>query len=597
MPRVFALTLATLGLFVPSAHAYIDVTPTLGRLLKEASQVVVLRVEKINHDKNAVIFSKAADLKGMLPAREIKQQFQGSSPRTFQRVFEGAEPGTLAVAFFAGRVCQVCVGTAWYECHAHTDGWWLLSREKAELSLAYHGSVEKLRRHIETILAGKETVITTVAHGGDGQGSFFEVVFKKSLQGRPVQRVRASLAMPDMVYLIGTDPRFFVGLGPVGKEEVPTLVQALTQGDRQRRIEAAGDLALLGPAAKEAAPALARLLKDDDTLVRIHAAEALAKIVAGHRPAIAVLGDALKDREPRVRQAAARALARIGPGARTATTALVEGLKYADDPVRLTFIEALGAIGDEKAVPALIETLQTSTLRLTAAEALGNIGPAARKAVPALVEGLSDKDRNFRWSCAVSLARIGGPGTGAAVRVFVETFKGGDERAYYNATLCLAALGPEAKAALPALAAKQGDELAAMARWSIEPDKKFPWQMGYTQDRDCDRWFFAAHVRIMGPRAREAALSLADALIAGRAGTMPSWGYLLLQQEATSVVPALVKGLQSEEAKVRHRSADTLAGIGPGARDGLADLEAALQDKDGEVQKAARRAIAKINGK
>ena len=60
------------------------------------------------------------------------------------------------------------------------------------------------------------------------------------------------------------------------------------------------------------------------------------------------------------------------------------------------------------AVPALTEALahRTWQVRAAAADALGEIGPAAAAAVPALTAALKDKSREVREAAAQSLADV-----------------------------------------------------------------------------------------------------------------------------------------------------------------------------------------------
>src|SRR5262249_36027184 len=146
---------------------------------------------------------------------------------------------------------------------------------------AYSGSVAKLREHVPAIDAGKEVIITTIVHGANGLGMYFDVAFGDTLRGRncQVQRLKASLQMPNDGWHIGKDPRWFVGFGPTGRDAIPALIKSLKHDDARVRAEAAVDLGLLGKDAQEAVPGLRQRMADDpESLVRIRAAEALARI-------------------------------------------------------------------------------------------------------------------------------------------------------------------------------------------------------------------------------------------------------------------------------------------------------------------------------
>jgi HEAT repeat protein len=72
-------------------------------------------------------------------------------------------------------------------------------------------------------------------------------------------------------------------------------------------------------------------------------------------------------------------------------------------------IDMLGLVG-EAAVPVLVEGLQNekdAVMRMRCALALGNSGPKAVKAVPALIMALRDEVRKVRQHTARTLGRIG----------------------------------------------------------------------------------------------------------------------------------------------------------------------------------------------
>src|SRR5262245_7938886 len=128
------------------------------------------------------------------------------------------------------------------------------------------------------ILAGQEVVIPVRKHltkelapGGDMRNLVFA---KGVLHERefPIVRIKASLKMANYAYQVKA-----IGLGAVGPEDIPGLVETLKGGNATARAEAADDLASLGLQAKAAVPALSQALNDPDALVRVRAAKALAK--------------------------------------------------------------------------------------------------------------------------------------------------------------------------------------------------------------------------------------------------------------------------------------------------------------------------------
>jgi HEAT repeat protein len=66
-----------------------------------------------------------------------------------------------------------------------------------------------------------------------------------------------------------------------------------------------------------------------------------------------------------------------------------------DPSVRNATIEALGRIGSSTAVPVLVQALKDPQTASLAVRALGNMGPSARGAIPALREFQSQNGASF----------------------------------------------------------------------------------------------------------------------------------------------------------------------------------------------------------
>lgn len=114
----------------------------------------------------------------------------------------------------------------------------------------------------------------------------------------------------------------------------------------------------------------------------------------------------LHSRDPDTRRAAAQTLGQIGDPA--AVPDLLTALRKAknDALLRLFIVNALDIIGDERAVPALAETMHDRVIEVSvvSATALGRIGEAA---IPSLAEKLQGSDDLVRYLAVEALASAG----------------------------------------------------------------------------------------------------------------------------------------------------------------------------------------------
>jgi HEAT repeat protein len=89
---------------------------------------------------------------------------------------------------------------------------------------------------------------------------------------------------------------------------------------------------------------------------------------------------------------------------------LVQALKEGDDPTRARAAQALGDLGPDarEAVPALRAALRDEyeMVRENAAEALGDMGPAAKLAVPELISTMRDSVVPVREAAKEALRKI-----------------------------------------------------------------------------------------------------------------------------------------------------------------------------------------------
>ncbi len=604
MKRLFALSIVFF-LLPASARAYVDISPTLGWLVKDADSITVLKVEKVSQEKRAILYKKVADLKGTFPDEKVKHHIaEGYHPREPKLVLDWADPSKLAVCFSKGKTAVVCIGRYWYQCGELQDSWWAMSTGMPELGLAFYGRVENLRDAITAMLEDKEVIITAVAHGGhNGVFQYNNVAFQKVLRGKasPVWRIRASLKMPESVWQVSAkDSRWVVGPGFVDVENIPNLVKTLRnkKAETLTRSRAASDLGLIGWQAHAALPALKEACGDEDPLVRVRAARATALVSEEYTMSIQVLRGSLRHEDPAIRKAAAISLGDLGPDARAAVPDLRDAVDDPDKGVRWAAAEALGRIGPAAAAAtaSLADALRDPDLRVIAADSLGGIGPAARGAAPLLTDALKDKDGEFRWTAAIALTRIDTRAARAALPLFIDKLEKGDLRARWDVAMYLMPMGLEAKDAAPAMRewARGGNGIAASALAAIAgPDAidVLPKLLSILEDD----WDTTEYIAAIGPAAvPEVIKLLKDPTAETHHLAVKALG--LLAPKAPEVIPVLIESLQSKEVAVRKAAADALGKIQPKLKQAIPALEAALRDEEPAIRLAAAAALRSIRG-
>jgi HEAT repeat protein len=297
---------------------------------------------------------------------------------------------------------------------------------------------------------------------------------------------------------IGSGIGWWIG-DPVGRE-----ILKLRYGPRSVRVSASTALGTLGATDARVVPALAAALKDEFQHVRAQAVWELRQMGPQAAKAVPALVEAVEKDELGVRGGAITCLGRIGPDAKGAIPALVAVKKHQDETAVLNTILALSRIdptghpgADE--VYMLIQMLKTKVSsgpfydgtvpgpfpeRAEAARVLGEIGPRAKAAVPALVEYLNGKNQDIRepsgpewrnrrsansatiWA-SFALAKIdpADHSVDDAVATLVGLLSDQDSVVDSEAARALGLIGPEAEAAVPALIEALKDE----REWGLVP--------------------------------------------------------------------------------------------------------------------------------
>lgn len=568
---------------VPAAHAYVDMAPTLGRIVREAESIAVAEVDRTSADRRVVILKKLHDLKGSTPVERLKHQLVRTGESAVDRaVLEWAEPGQRCVVFTSGQTTLVCLGEAWYQVAFAGDGWSQMSAPRTDMPLAYYGSVSRLADALPSIVAGKNAVITTLPHRLDQEGASFDLALNRaSLPAAvKVQRVRASLRMPGVAAGVGSSAAYVLGPGRLCQDDLPGLCAKLRSTDAAERAESATEIGFLGAEAKSAAAELTRLLGDPVARVRLAAAGALLR-VDGAPEAVEVLTEGLRSPDPSVRRLAAREVTLAGTSAAPLADRASELLRDADPLVRRTALQAVASLGPAaaNAVDRLAALLDDPEAAIDAADALGRIGAPARSALPRLTSLLSADDPARRWAAVRAMAQIGGPEAAPAVDFMIRELPGASQLNCYNMMIYLSLLGPVAKPAIETVqkAHLKNPFLRQTTVWAIQPGEELPGTGGGPFV-----YIFEAYVQELGDHLKPTARALAVRIASGQATNVPAWGYKLLARFPEQSLAALTPGLKSDERAMREGVAVALGFMGSAAAPAHALVSEALASAQDE---------------
>jgi len=233
-------------------------------------------------------------------------------------------------------------------------------------------------------------------------------------------------------------------VGPASPASLPALVAALKSPKAELRAAACGALLSFGPRAEAAVPPLVEALGDPEPDVQYFACQTLGRI---GKPAVPALIRALHDAAPQTRKYAAATLAAITPGEPATIRALTPLLRDPSTEVRVSSIWAIGHFKEngkdtEQLTPGLTACLAdpSSEVRCAAALSLVALGQG-KQAVPQLVDALSSVEGANRIKAATALGRIG-PDAKAAIPALKRTQKDRNTWLSREATLALKAIDP-----------------------------------------------------------------------------------------------------------------------------------------------------------
>ena len=621
MKRALRLTLSTLMLAAPllllprAAHAYIDLAPTLPKIISDAPTIALVEVTAFDRDTHIVTLKAVRTLKGTEPPAAIQHEVAPKGGAVPRQVLQWATPGSRAVIFASRTTTLVCLGTTWYQVRSPGTGVWKLDKERPDLPLAYYGSVGRLAEGVIALLQNKGAVITVVAYGVDSEGAMFDLALnRQSLPGVVrVARIRATASMPGSVASASSNPAYFIGPGAVDENDLPALLKQIKSGEAVDRAEAADDLRALGRKVREATPDLLALLKDISPRVRLAAAAALCRVAPKETASITILLDGLKSTDAAVRRLAASYAAFAGEKGEPLVEPLAAMLSDTDETLRANALESISVLGPvaAKAVPKLIPMLDRPENVIDVADALGRIGSAASPALKRLTPLLTSDQPLVRWATVRAMSQIGGPDAHPVVAFMVKYMGSGsaNEVEGYNMMIYLALLGHVAQDAVQPIQnfRLKNPGLPVATLWAISPETNFPWNAGSGFARfgmgrggafgNLQELIYVAYVNGLGTRLAPNAPKLAKAVMDNTAGDVPTWGYRILAADPAKSIEILAPYLKNTDLIIRERAVVALGYMGEDAEPARDALAAALKKAANErEQRLIEWAIRQIDG-
>jgi HEAT repeat protein len=244
-------------------------------------------------------------------------------------------------------------------------------------------------------------------------------------------------------------------LGSAGRSGTDALILALRDADGVVRSEAAMSLGAIDPEPGQAVRVLLDALKDQVPLVRTAAAESLGHFPTEAERLLEPLVNRLLDPDPAVREAAAGSISRYGPQKERAVPPLLKIITGADAGARRAAMRAVIGLEGLKLLPVdtLVSFITDTNFAVQAVQTLLSLNPRAALFVPELVGHLRERGDTATAQRQNAFARIGADAvpTLTTMLKYQEPPAAEAEVVRYEAAMALAAIGADAKSALPVL--------------------------------------------------------------------------------------------------------------------------------------------------
>jgi len=303
--------------------------------------------------------------------------------------------------------------------------------------------------------------------------------------------------------------------------------------------------------------------------------------------AIPNLLNALQDKNWFVRKKAAMALGELGPEAEEAIPALIRALDDTHYEVRRESANAMEKIGSSsnELIPVFILTNKLESKgwseALQAAKEIGDIGPTAKDAIPALVMILNNEHDSWsvhyhltQTEAARTVAKIGPPAAADAIPALINCLDHLKPGVREAAVIALRDTGPEVKMAVPTIADLVAKDKVAVVRMEA-----------------------AKTLGVIGPEASFALPTLVTALNNDKNPYVcqeAAMAMAKIDPASPLALDALARHLVDFDPIVRTAAAKALVSTGPHAKFAIAPLTHALDNDTDPIRIEAVKALGNI---
>jgi HEAT repeat protein len=425
----------------------------------------------------------------------------------------------------------------------------------------------------------------------DGRAEAAIPVFQAALKGakglprvQTIQTLR-DLGMPadELAPLLIdalTDPEFearnqaVTTLRSMAAEVMPILLDAIPKARGEKLQQILSVLQGLGPRGKEALPALNNLLKDPDPAVKMAGVRAILVLDRGNQAALGALTEVARSDDPKARREAVQSALQIFPRSNDLAPVFRTGLSEKDLDTRVRSAQALWDVD------------RNST----------------KEILPVLLDELKQP---ARAGVRLSIATLGqiGPDAKAAVPLLAAMLKKPEESgSYYMISQALGRMGPDALPALGEALKNPNARYSALEALVLQGEKGMAMVEPLLKDDDVATRRTAADAAARFGRAAASAVpSLAELLKDADPSVRRSAAIALgaVGPAAKAAVPALAEFATdtAQPAYIRSTVLETLGRIGPDAKAAAATIRDLIKESDVNLRFRAAEALIAIEGK